>query len=387
MKIIFSILISLLCIFNYTQTIITGKVIDKNTGLPIEGVEITTSDSNKNFTNSEGKYYLYYTGGVINFNHLYYQDKEISDIKDHTTISLTPLEMTDIDEIVVKSPKLIVEEAFKEMKNNYVLFPYSESFFLRGTIKQNNELLRIVDLTGQIHRKTSFLTSTIKENKYKASVSNIRKAGKVFSSNKIEYVNLFTLKEILYQATLIGIEYKNYNFYKGENIDSLYTKIYFTAKENINNPREGFYIINNTDNAILSVYYHSKNDRNSELPFTSKYGFKWRTMNYNIAVSYSYNSSLKKYTQSNCVYKYNVELFDRNNKRTVYDLDYQLLLSNPTTSDISSNTSVTKEIFKIEGAYNEEFWKKQNQLLLTEEMKKFINSLQDNKEYKAILSK
>ncbi len=383
MKVILSFLIIHMFIFNYSQTSITGKVIDGFTELPISNVEITTNTNEKTFTNSEGKFYLNYNGGTVTFQNYNYKEEKISTLKDKDTIQLMSLKVTDLDNVVVENFQSKIKQIYKKAKDNYPLFPYSESFFLRGTQKRNNEFLKIVDLAGNLHRSTLFMTPEIKKIQYEVDSKNIRKAGKIIKEENFQFI-FFSLKQLLNKTISIFLDLDYYNFYKTEVIDSLYSKMYFTAKENATYPLEGYYIINNKDMAIVSAQLDLKEGAKGSI--LSKSDFKWQTIGQDMTVNFSYNSVLKKYTPSNCVLKYKVEL-SRKGIQYIYDLDYQILFYNPRQADISSNTSVNKEIFEISADYNEEFWKKQNQLLLTQEMKDFINTLQDNKEYKAILNK
>jgi hypothetical protein len=50
---------------------------------------------------------------------------------------------------------------------------------------------------------------------------------------------------------------------------------------------------------------------------------------------------------------------------------------------VKSNINESKDIFKLDYQYNSEFWKEENQLLLTREMTDFIKKLKsDDNEFK-----
>jgi hypothetical protein len=50
---------------------------------------------------------------------------------------------------------------------------------------------------------------------------------------------------------------------------------------------------------------------------------------------------------------------------------------------VKSNINENKDIFKLDYQYNSEFWKEENQLLLTREMTDFIKKLKsDDNEFK-----
>ena len=77
------------------------------------------------------------------------------------------------------------------------------------------------------------------------------------------------------------------------------------------------------------------------------------------------------------------------NQKDIYEVEYNLLTTESFIKDkIKPNFSLDKDLFKAEFPYSEDFWKNQNQLLLTNELKEFLIKVSENKskgsEYKII---
>ena len=97
-----------------------------------------------------------------------------------------------------------------------------------------------------------------------------------------------------------------------------------------------------------------------------------------------------KYYISNAKLKTITEVINETtNQKDIYEIEYNLLTTESFIKDkIKSNFSVEKDLFKADFPYSEDFWKNQNQLLLTSELKEFLAKVSKNKarnsEYKVI---
>ena len=63
-----------------------------------------------------------------------------------------------------------------------------------------------------------------------------------------------------------------------------------------------------------------------------------------------------------------------------YDFVADYFVTNSfTNEDVNSNFSITKDIFKAKFPYSENFWKTQNQLPISNELKTFLTKVSENK--------
>jgi len=75
---------------------------------------------------------------------------------------------------------------------------------------------------------------------------------------------------------------------------------------------------------------------------------------------------------------------EKYDEEILYEVSYIMHTKNNFEDiDFKENTSISKDIFDLKFKYNTSFWENQNQQMLTQEMKKFINNLDPkNREYK-----
>jgi hypothetical protein len=71
-------------------------------------------------------------------------------------------------------------------------------------------------------------------------------------------------------------------------------------------------------------------------------------------------------------------------KPTLFEIEIILYTTDPFgTADVKSNVNEQKDVFKLKFPYSDTFWQSQNQLLLTDEMLKFLSKLDTkNTEFK-----
>ena len=167
----------------------------------------------------------------------------------------------------------------------------------------------------------------------------------------------------------------------------VYTKVNFNPLNEYPNKAIGYYIINNKDKSIKE--YHSKTNPLfvQEIVYEEKQGFKWRTVDTELSITYNYSSQNNKYFISNATLKQNIELFNRKNEKTIYEVEYNLIITEPFSEieKFETNVKSSKELFKIDIDYDKKFWLNQNQLPLTNELNEFIKNIKKyEKEYDII---
>jgi hypothetical protein len=170
--------------------------------------------------------------------------------------------------------------------------------------------------------------------------------------------------------------------------ESDFKKIFFEAneKDSWGQIMKGHFIINRNDYAIVEFYIEML-DNSEDVPYKKLMisGTEYRTKQYNRLFQFKKNVALNKYYLSNSKLESEVEvLADKKIEKTFY---YKLVMdyfttNSPTNENINYNFSVDKDVFKAKFPYSEDFWSKQNQLPLTNELKDFLKRVSNNKENK-----
>ncbi len=196
----------------------------------------------------------------------------------------------------------------------------------------------------------------------------------------VEHFSLYSL-DILYQwYTAIFLNSKDYDFRNVAINDSTYHKIEFSNTDEYRGqyPRKGYYLINMDDKAIKEVRYSVFSAEKDAYKF--KKNIKWKTTETNLVVNFLKDRKTSKYYISNAKLNTVTEVINETtNQKDIYEVEYNLLTTESFIKDkIKSNFSVEKDLFKADFPYSEDFWKNQNQLLLTSELKEFLNKVSKN---------
>lgn len=384
-KIINSLLIiSLYLIGNksFSQNEYRGTVLDNKTLKPIEFVDVY-NDTNFTLTNEQGKFTFITSKDSIKFNLIGYNKLNLSlkNFKINDTIYLES-KAYKLDEVVIYKNNSTFKKMVKAIESNFPSSEFKEEFFLRCILKKNNSIIKIQDLNGVIKRETLFSTSKnpMPKKNYTVFINNMRKAG--YDEKDIEF-ELFNFNKILNALVSLYMSPKIYDFSEVALKDSTLVKLNFEPKSLEETTTKGYYIVNTNDNSFNEVYLINDGSKGS---FTEKSDIKYRTIKYEVLVSFLKDKVLDKNRIDNAKINSSVEVFDDKNNKIKYDVSYILKTSKEYNNNISlkNKVSLKKDIFKLKEDYNKEYWETNNILRLTDEMIVFLNSLEENKEYKVI---
>ncbi|MFQ3297560.1 MAG: hypothetical protein ACI9JT_001528 [Polaribacter sp.] len=377
MKKITLLIIILMMNSSFGQNKLNGVVLNYATKKPIEYVDIY-NHYNFTSTNSEGRFSFTSKNDSIKIRLIGYEAifTTFNKIKSDTIFLKSKFE--ELDEIILSNASYL-KEIYTSVKENYLLEPYTETFFLRCYIKKNGKLLKIQDLNGLVKRKTLFGTSEkpMPKKNYQVNVLNVRKAG--IQEEDINFV-MFNFKHIFDLVASVVISSKLYDFSenKSKNLDFIKYSFYPNSENKTN--IEGYYLINKNDNAFTE-YHMKKIDTNAT--YTENRGIKFRTTYFERATLFKKNLIENKYFIDKAKIKAETEVIDKNGEKAIYNVTYNLITLNQNNIKLNKKHSVKKDLFKFKKPYNSEFWKTQEYLLLTEEMNEFLRTIKkSNNEFK-----
>lgn len=359
-------------------------VADKTSKTPLDKVNVYNEKDNS-LTNREGVFSFISDNENINFSLIGYEDLKTSlhQIKNQDTIFLQS-KMVELDEVVVGQELAILKKAYSKLRENYIFEPYNENFFLRCVLKKDNELVRFQDIYGKVSRKSIFKTKIQPDNKCKVEVLNMRKVG-ISEKSDFVYFKFQSFEKLFDLNTLIYIVPDEFELTQEKDIPADYYKIRFIRKEanSMEQRTSGYFVINKSDFAIVETYFDFYNNP-EKVPYSKKSKTEYRTTSFKRTANYKKNLTLGKYYLNNANSDVKLELIANEKIRDrVYDYSTQYFVPNSFISEkTNSNLSMDKDIFKVKFPYSEQFWKSQNQLPLTTELKDFLKKVSDNKENK-----
>lgn len=370
MKFKLSILTLFIPILLFPQSQINGVILDKDTHEPLEFVDV--SDDNHNTSSNEDGYFRFSTNdSSINFNLLGYEIKNITLETEIDTIYLKN-KFIELEQVFIGNSDELVTSMFKKILDNYPLEPYSESFFMRSFLKKDGKIIKLQDLNGYIGRKTLFSTSKspMPRKNYTVNISNMRKAG--FKDDKKVYFEMFSFEEFFQAITSLYISPDLFNFEVESPKESEFLLYNFTPKERSNVLSRGHFLVNSKDNSFREYYMINEDNSNN---FKEKRNIKYRTYFYELNVKFKKSDKDSKYYLSLAKLNAKVEVQDKTEGKNYYQVEYLWLAGNPGDFEVDANTSLKKDIFKIDKKYDPIFWQNQSQLPLTLEMEAFLNNL------------
>lgn len=362
----------------HPQTDYFGVVVDKATGTPLEFADIYNHKSYAT-TNENGEFHISTSIDSINVSLLgYYPSKIIiKTLKGAKDTIFLNRRFIELDEIVVTDENTIFKNMVKSIESNFVLFPYRENFFLRSLLRRNGAIVKIEDLVGTIERQTLFATSEnpMPKKNYSVEILNMRKAG--ILEERIDF-ELFSFEKLLNSYASLYMSPKIYSFKEVYSKDSTYIKLYFYPKSTQETTTKGYYLIKADDSAFNKVSLVNKSPR---AEYTKKGKVKYRTIHYGLTIDFKKNSAKNVYHIDKARLDSKVEVIDEKSKNDfLYEVSYIMQTKNSfEVVDFSENTPLRKDIFDLEFKYDPNYWENQNQLMLTQEMKVFINSLDPKK--------
>jgi len=352
------------------QKAITGLILDIDTAQPLEFVDVY-NEYDHTSSNNEGKFTFHTEGTEVNLNMLGYENLtlDIEDIKSDTFYLKS--KFYELDEVVVSSNYQPILEVFKKIETNYPFIPFAEAFFLRSSLKKDEKLVKLQDINGTVQRKALLGTSKnpMPKKNYVVNVENMRKAR---VNEKEVYFEMFSLEELFTAMTSIYVNPKSYNFDQANSTDSLFTKFSFSPKPSSKFTSKGYYLVNVHDLAFNEFYLVSDSKNQT---FREKGQFKYRTIYYELSVRFKKADIDDKYYIDKAKVNATVEVIDADTQPVFYKAQYHWYTRGPVNLEVKKNVSVQKDLFRIDKPYKNDFWRNQNQLLLTTEMETFLNNL------------
>jgi len=356
-------------------------VADKLTKTVLSSVNVY-NDLDSSISNSEGSFSFTSSKNEINFSAIGYNSIQTNFnlLREKDTVFMESKAIT-LDEVVISNVDSFIKKVIDNLSNNFSETPYTNDFFLRSVLKKNNEIIKFQDFSGIIDINGLSKTS---EKKKGIQILNMRKIS-IRDKNDVVNFKLPSFGEILTLPLYIDSKYQDLTEEKSG--DNNYRKIIFTSKnKNIDGQKlYGHLIVNKKDYAITQYFVSFYDDPSNATYKETFRGHKYRTMKYQKTFNLSKNTTTGKYTLNNEKLDVLLEvLADKKiEKTTYYDLSIDYFVTKSFTNEVvKSNFSGDKEIFKAKFTYSEDFWKTQNQLSLTSELKTFIDKATQSKENK-----
>lgn len=354
----------------YSQTTFTKTLWDKECNCPVKYASISNS-STYSITNEEGLFSLTTKEEYAEFNMLGYESFKfkLSEIKNDTIyLKSKPFKL---DEVIVDSDSYF-RNMVKTVGKDYALDPHSEKFYLRAILKRNNEIIKLVDISGKVRKETLFDTRSVPmpKNNYSVQIENIRKAGKIFKDYDftiINFENFFYLHNRFYIGPKIfNIEYKSLE-------DKSYTKILASQKKDKStSDTKGYFLVNNetmnfVQANIITEFFNEFSEIGKKL--------KSRTVLNEVTSNFNRSPINNKLQINKCNITIQAEVIYES-KLDKFELSF-IYLADPieVESKIKNNVNHKKDIFDLKFNHDEVYWQNQEKLPLTKEMQKFINEV------------
>lgn len=362
-------------------------IVDKSSKKPLSFVSIYNS-SNSSISNSEGLFSFTSAINEINFSIIGYSPLKTNFdlIKKNDTIFMEPRAIL-LEEVVINNLEPFMKKVYENLSKNFSQTGYTNDFFLRSVVKKDGEIIKFQDLSGKMATPSiSQVNDKKKESKRGIEILNMRKIY-VHEKKDLIYFKMPSFKELI--STPLFLEISLFSLIEEHSQDDNYRKINFTSKERYSDGQKisGYAIINKKDYAITE-YFVSYYDAPNNAPYRemSREGFKTKTLKYDKTLNFSKSNNTGTYYLNNLKSDSHAVVIFTNNeieKTTNYDVSMNYFVTkNFTNETVQSNFPIDKDIFKAKFSYSDDFWKKQNQLPLTTELKKFIDKASQSKEIK-----
>lgn len=351
---------------------------DKANNIPIPFATIK-GNTNYCLSNEEG-YFEIFEDEKFSIQNISYNTLEMSksEILKKDTIFMKS-KVFELNEVVVKKEDIYSKMA-KTVIREYAFIPHTEKFFLRVVVKKNNEIYKIIDFSGYIEKQTLFETSEVKmpRDNYKVQIENIRKAG--IEDRIVDYA-LFNFNEFYLYITSVVSPPDLYNLSYEFSDDNKTTKIIAKPKK--------IEIINSNNQYILNedfTFGEAELNHNLENSPYEKLGkHKHRTTNVYKKSSFQRNPFNNKMQLYKAIFKATTEVVKERDIKEIFEATYYYYSIPVKNIKIENNISLKKDMFDIKFDYNEEYWKSNEVLSLTNEMQEFINkvnSISKSKEFR-----
>lgn len=356
---------------------ISKTIADKTTKLPLENVSVY-NDNDNSISNQEGGFLFVSNKNEINFNLLGYNSVKTTfeGIEKQDTIFLEA-KVLELNEVVISNVEPFIKKVYDKMNDNFIQ-NYTSNFFLRNVLKKDDDIIVLQDVHGKRKKNVSL------KNPLEIEVSNMRKNSLFQKKNLVDFTfpnfnEFFDISiPIRDKCIFTEVEYNDFD----------YKKILFETKEKSTWEQtfRGYFVINRKDYTIVEIFV-SVYDNPEVIPF-KKIIFsdtQYRTVKYERLLKFIKNNVLNKYHLSISKLNERVEvLMDKKREDPFYfNLAIDYFTTNFITNEkVEPNFAVDKDIFKAKFPYSADFWKNQNQLPLTNELKDFLKRVSENKDKK-----
>jgi hypothetical protein len=369
-------------ISSYSQRLHSGIVVTADGMEPLEFVSVFNS-SDHTMTNEDGRFQFSSQLDSVFFYSPGYEKLKTTFNALRDTIYLQK-SIVNLDEVVVTNAKTILQRIKDSIASNYLLTPHTETFFIRALLRRNDTIVRLQDMQGRVKRKTSIYTGDLELDKkdYQVELQQMRQVGIKKDKNNVYFI-FPSFFRIFSEFVRINAMTPDFEVVEKplKKTDEIRVEFSSGADEN-SGVSYGDYLINGKNNAILTF----NSTTLPSFPESSQNEAEYdRTKRLESATFFqkdeTYNRYYMNYAKRNVI----VETKTKEQKiPTTFQIEIILYTTDPFgMADVKSNVNEQKDVFKLKFPYNETFWQSQNQLLLTDEMLKFLSKLDDeNTEFK-----
>ena len=384
MKKIFCLLflaMSLIGVKGYSQHVLKAVILDEETQAPVPYATVH-NELNYAISNDDGGFYIESTANPLTIECLGYETLKTSftELKGKSKIYLKP-KTFELEAITLTAgdPYTLMKKAAAKW---YALSPHKERFFMRGLLRKNGEIEKLIDLTGKIEKNTLFSMeglSTPKDN-YRIELENARLAS--VNTSKKYYIKMMNFEGLLNSVASLWTPADKYSHTYSSGNDSLSAKLDFAFKDAKKKNEKGHYLLKKGQYTFDQLYLIFNNPDGQLMPFGPN--LKTRTLKFEKRSDFALNEATGKYQLSKAYYYHKVEVVSKEGT-DVFDL-YYFYTAEPLPSEepVTANVSAKMDMFQLKRAYNPEFWEHTDILLLTDEMRAFIDKVNSSKEPRSI---
>ncbi|MFD0799355.1 hypothetical protein ACFQZJ_17925 [Maribacter chungangensis] len=369
-------------VLSYGQQSHSGIVLTLDGGEPLEFVSVFNI-TDHTMTNEDGRFQFSSQIDSVFFYTPGYEKLKTTFSALRDTIYLQK-NIVNLDEVVITNAKTILDRIRDSIGINYLLSPHTETFFIRALLRRNDTIMRLQDMYGNLRRKTSVYAGELELEKkdYEVELLQMRQVGIKKDKNNVYFIfpSFFDIFSEFVRINAMGPDFDVIEK-PLENTNEIRVE-FSPSKADVSGGSSGSYIINALDNAILSFEVSTK--RIIAEPIRQRPEYHGPIL-LESATYFTKDKGNDRYFMNYGKRKIIVESKTKDQKEpTKFQIEILLHTTNPFSQlDLKSNVNEQKDVFTLKSPYNETFWKSQNQLLLTEEMLKFITNLaEDNKEFK-----
>lgn len=369
MKTLFFLVLILCNIFKISSQNNKKIILDSEEKTPVPYATIKSINSYA-ISNENGEFSIENLSGILNIQSLGYQNLEINfeNLLNKDTIYMKPF-VYQLDEVALTNDDKF-QKMIRTILSDYALEPHQESFFLRATIKKNNEFYKIIDFSGNLEKQTLFGTSKkpMPKNNYTIHIENIRKVG---IENRYIDIKLLDFNNFLTQIASIYLSPKIYNISYQISDNKNYSKVILTPEDDKTTFTNGFYTLNddNTFNEVEMIY------ENKNATFENVKDIKFRTIYFKCNTSFLRNIKTNKLQLNKAILKSISEVYTKDSLKDIFEVSYIFYAKPIDTINLKNNVNLKKDIFDLNFNYDEVYWKNQEILPLTNDMQEFINKV------------